>query len=339
MNSWPYGIGGGWPDESESNEYHSDFGYKEYQAAVERVCEGAWMFSADGDYYWTDQTSNEKPQIALGNDWRWNCNRSTFELILKKMGSFSWYWDDSYPPHNQHTYLSGGLGLVCADLACDWCNVVGGNSNVEATTNHPVWRRTWRYAMDGKSHLRAGTLFSDSHRGAYPPSVDSDPAGYATSQIVLDHTENAWHGNPHADCLNDIKLALELCSKLNWGVSVSWYEILGSSTLPVPPMGNRIWYDSAGDVYTALDASARQNMADIESSYGWSAASSPVGPVQTNGAIANYYMEEWTYTYNWLQWAMGCLINRLKLIISVNTPPQCNSERRGIPEILPAEQG
>ena len=176
--------------------------------------------------------------------------------------------------------------------------------------------------MDGKLHLRAGTAFSDSHRGAYPPSVDSDPAGYATSQIVLDHTENAWHGNPSVDCLNDMKSALDLCSKLNWGVNIAWYEILGSSTLPVPPMGNRIWYDSAEDVYTALDSSARQNMADIESSYGWSAASAPVGPVQTNGAIANYYMEEWTYTYNWMPWAMGCLINRLKLIISVNTPPR-----------------
>lgn len=221
VNSWPYGISGGWPDQNGSNEYHSDCGYQQYQAAVERVCDGGWMFQTTNDYYWNGN-SNEKPKIDFGSHWRWNCNRSCFEYILKRIDKFSWYWDGSYPPANW-VYKNAQVGYE--DEECEWCIAHGASHPNNNLKSHAVWRRTWRYGMKNFSQLKAQGVISESHNGEYPPASNPTDSNY--TQTLLKKTLNRWHGNPYLEALNDMKAALIECSKLRWPVTVNFTQKVG----------------------------------------------------------------------------------------------------------------
>ncbi len=61
----------------------------------------------------------------------WQCNGSAFELALKKISSFDWYWDE------KHSYLP------------KWLDAMNDGGDWDGHPIYPIgcWRRTWKYSM------------------------------------------------------------------------------------------------------------------------------------------------------------------------------------------------
>ncbi len=82
----------------------------------------------------------------------WDCNGSTFELCLKTLGTFDWYWDDQYPfipiwMYKFRTEPEGPLNEMPKPRGC--------------------WRRTWRHSMGRIVTGEAAMMWPGSL--GYPP--------------------------------------------------------------------------------------------------------------------------------------------------------------------------
>jgi hypothetical protein len=226
IGHYPYHVDNGVPAEPNPlDSVYNDDKYWEYQSAVERICEAyAWYFDTGfSDFIQTTPTATP---IDRGDSWRWDCNQSTFELILKKLGEYDWYFDvQNYPD-------KAGSNPP----RCPVCNQLA----------HPVWRRTWRHSM----RLSDTASFRLRDKDAYRPLAscsaysgfswtyngheynswnelcddnvqhiwladqnwqDATPADpYHLDNPNMDavrirHTYSHWHGNPPAAILNDMK--------------------------------------------------------------------------------------------------------------------------------------
>lgn len=278
----------GWPDDGVlNNELHKDASYAEYQAAIERVCEGGWIFFTNSEsvpYYYDPATIWEKPPIAMGSDWNWDCNRSTFELVLKFMDNYDWYWDDVYYPFNWHN----PPGSSPHDEGCDWCKTHGEAFSEDPPywPSHPVWRRTWRYAMtkhadeyENLSIYRDHANISGSHNGQVPPE---EPTGGDDTAAHTYHTLKEWHANPFAGCLNDMHDALDALQNLhlNWEISVEWYMKYCISWAAYEAY-------TSGEVAAASDARMRDLIDATTVPPAWPDAAWHA----TNGGEPNWYVE------------------------------------------------
>jgi hypothetical protein len=187
-------------------------------------------------------------------------------------------------------------------------------------------------------HLRIKTAKTDSHNESFPPVLDLDPSGYATSDIVKNHSLHTWHGNPYVEALNDMRLALNECIKLNWGYSATWYAMVGRyRSFPEVDYGDPEFpsdlMDSASAVYSAVDGFLRARMAQRWTGYEyednvWTAISGNVGlPRKSNSCMQTvYYGEDKFFAY----YPFNETINRIKLEISVVLPPRNASIGGGI---------
>ena len=308
----PYHILSGWPDDGNfENELHTDSSFAEYQAAVERACEGPWVFFTDAwggvvPYFWESVYDIwDKPPIAGGVDYNWDANGSSFELILKMMNKFDWVWDYQFFPHSGNP-----------SYHCDWC----GTHGHEGHDAHPVWRRTWRYAMtpQGLRTLRDHYNISSPHNGQYPPSEPTTPDD-ATAHT--NHTLKDWHANPFADCLNDMKEALCLCERihLDWGISGQWFEKRGNPAGCPYPQTSYSGFISDENSYMLANLAAEEEWSSGNGTLSWSVESDAVfcdGSLCGEGAGSH---ARWEFRPCFID---PVDVNAVKLTLTMATPPR-----------------
>ena len=119
---YPYHVSGGTPS---TKHLYFDYSMQAYQSFIEFILESV------GSYFVWFHTDDDT-HYAI-NDYHWNCNYSSFEFTLEKLGEYDWYldYDPLYgqgrsPRPNQDT-LPGQDTLPNNPRAC--------------------WRRTWKYAL------------------------------------------------------------------------------------------------------------------------------------------------------------------------------------------------
>ena len=203
-----YGIGGGRPP-SSGNPLHAEQKFYEYQAHIERMGElNFWELTAGFSRFGTGYR-----KYAPMTDWRFDCNKSGFELALKKSGSWHWWYDTSYYPKYWH-WAGGGFW---AQSNCPICN----------TQDHGggVWRRTWTTSMAELPYLREQDEISSPHDAAPTTRMYPNPTGDAREQrLYKAHNLNVWHGNAWAVTLNQMKAVLSEYKYTSWPLSIGSYD-------------------------------------------------------------------------------------------------------------------
>jgi len=113
----------------------------------------AW--EADNESY--DPANNiNHPVYARLDDKYWHCNVSAFELVLREIGNFDWWWDTSHPAVSWELY----------------------DNNQDDPGSWPLprgcWRRTWKHSM---GRVGVGTKMW--------PQESGDPPGYSESKFIV----------------------------------------------------------------------------------------------------------------------------------------------------------
>lgn len=321
----------GWPDDGDlDNELHKDASYAEYQAAVERVCEEPWMFfTSEASYYYDPEHIWEKPPIAAGDDWNWDCNCSSFELILKLMGKYDWYWDAAYYPVRYQT----SQGVV-TEIACQWCASHG--SEVPYYPHHRIWRRGWRYAMNPHAGTQKNqATISDAHNGLTGANLPPEDFGIDEEPALTNHTLQSWHANPFAEMLNDMKEALGYCIRLHfdWDIDVLWEYQQGNFYLSDEwteehPGELPLQAATAAEIWPAEDENMRTQLAWYIAEDEWLPTGGDGYPFWYVGVQGGYYppayhppqLVGWNYYVS--GWNASPGINRLRLTMHMDDPPR-----------------
>jgi hypothetical protein len=170
--------------------------------------------------------------------------------------------------------------------------------------------------------LRNHANISDSHNSQVPPSA---PTGGDDATALTNHTIKTWHGNPFADCLNDMAEALGYCTKLHldWGIGVVWEELWGvSDGTDAYAAAESVWPDVDADLRASLGA------APAPPFHLWNVVASGV-PMWQTVAQGHWYaeadppdqLEGWNFSaYPVTAWPIE--LNALRVTISMATPPR-----------------
>lgn len=324
-----YSVASGWP--MSTNELHGDEKYQEYQSAVERIVDGSgFLHTTDCEYEW-DSGSAGKPEYDSAADWRYNCNKSAFELALRELNIFNWYWDAECQPKNwvYSTYYHDWFVQPC-----EYCAYHGQSG--ENTKGHGVWRRGWRYGMDNSRGWLSAGVISESHNGTCPASSSHGTDSQA-AQVTLNHTQNLWHGNPSKEVLNDMKAVLDFYDKKSWTIQIAWQSKIayGHATnwdcQPREHLGSssNIYnaYKDLGGFFDDAESDARGEYANLDWGTTW---------VNSNYATMSIYMQAaghyfWDRVSNppdshWeiypMQGIADCEFNAVRLRLRIPDPPR-----------------